>query len=135
NAQCSDLSMGKRDARSAIPLHRNRLPRRARWPRYKVVHVHRPATISVLKARGIQTRASGFRRADLLEGPGITHPESGAVPGGFEFVRFVEETGATPHIHHDASQRDVHWYRARNLMKWGALTKRNFLIRTRVSFN
>src|ERR1700730_12941932 len=40
HAQCSDFTVGKRDARSTFPLHGNRLPRRARWSRVKAVHVH-----------------------------------------------------------------------------------------------
>jgi hypothetical protein len=39
----------KRDAWPAIPLHRNRLPRRARWTRVTALHVHRPATVAFLK--------------------------------------------------------------------------------------
>jgi predicted secreted acid phosphatase len=51
--------------------------------------------------------------------------QSGAVPGGFEFVRFAKEAGATP-IFITTRLNETRVGTARNLMKWGALTEEEF---------
>lgn len=51
--------------------------------------------------------------------------ESGAVPGGFEFVRFVREKGVTP-IFITTRLNETRTGTARNLMKLGALSKEEF---------
>jgi len=52
--------------------------------------------------------------------------QSGAVPGGFEFVRFVEEAGATP-IFITTRLNETRVGTAHNLMNLGALTNTEFL--------
>jgi predicted secreted acid phosphatase len=56
--------------------------------------------------------------------------KSGAVPGGLEFVRFAEEAGATP-IFITTRLNETRVGTARNLMKLGALTRREFLAEQR----
>ncbi|MGA8027537.1 MAG: HAD family acid phosphatase [Bryobacteraceae bacterium] len=51
--------------------------------------------------------------------------QSGAVPGGFEFVRFAAESGATP-IFITTRLNETRVGTARNLMNWGALTDEEF---------
>jgi predicted secreted acid phosphatase len=51
--------------------------------------------------------------------------QSGAVPGGFEFVRFVQEAGATP-IFITTRLNETRIGTARNLMNFGALTPEEF---------
>jgi predicted secreted acid phosphatase len=51
--------------------------------------------------------------------------ESGAVPGGLEFVRFVREAGATP-IFITTRLNETRTGTARNLMKLGALSPEEF---------
>jgi 5'-nucleotidase (lipoprotein e(P4) family) len=51
--------------------------------------------------------------------------QSGAVPGGFEFVRFAVEAGATP-IFITTRLNETRIGTARNLMNWGALREEEF---------
>lgn|GEM_PF-2452598 len=53
--------------------------------------------------------------------------QSGAVPGGFEFVRFVQEAGVTP-IFITTRLNETRVGTARNLMGFGALTPEEFRI-------